>query len=528
MGKEIGIDFGTTNTVVSYINKKGKLRQLRYKGADLIPSVVYFHKKNDFIIGIAAKRAMETESFMAGVANFKPKIGDKEYKYEITAENGDKFTMKPRKVAALFLGEVIKGVEEKLLKDFGPIEGCIDRVVLTVPAKFSSTDKEAVRRAAKEAGFKVPKLAAEPTAAAIAYEKDLGEQENDDKAILVYDFGGGTFDLSVIQRQHDVFKEIATSGDKNLGGNTLTMRLEELLLERINDEYAMDMPLDEEDFDEEINEIGATEYRQNMQAIHQAANIIKEELSDDEDVTEVINIYSQEGKNEPYNANVSRRELEQCIRKDIKKSVDITKRTIKEAEDQNISIGQIVLAGGSSNIPLVKEMMDKELGRDDIVYSDDVSTVISRGAAIMAQDITNMDSMAQQITNVQLGVAATEGMQYKKFQMIIPENAPLPCSRSRSFKLANDGQRRLEIAYYEYDVKNYPNAVRVDEDGINEIDRLIIDNLPAGLEANDTNIIVEFTAQKDGSLDISVDIEDSAGKKLTGGNLSVMKESDLE
>lgn len=159
------------------------------------------------------------------------------------------------------MNKLIRGIEERLIKEFGPIDGYIEKVVITVPAKFSSSEKEAIRKAAQNAGLKTAKLAAEPTAAAIAYQNDIGEDEsNQEKAVLVYDFGGGTFDVSVIQKENGKFKEIATNGDKDLGGNKLTACIAEEILNRINDDYGMEMPFDEEEFDEEICEMSRETY----------------------------------------------------------------------------------------------------------------------------------------------------------------------------------------------------------------------------------------------------------------------------
>ena len=527
MGKEIGIDFGTTNTVVSYVNKRGKLRSLRYEGNDVIPSAIYFLSKDEYIIGKKARKLVGTNP-EACIINFKPKIDEKE-KYNIVAENKDEFSIRPREVARLFLNKVVRGIEEKLIKEFGPIDGCIDRVVITVPAKFSSTAKEATRKAAQKAGLKMTKLAAEPTAAAIAYQNDLGEEAEQDDAILVYDFGGGTFDVSIIRKKQGSFHEIATGGDRYLGGNKLTASLEEELLNRINDEYGMELPFEEDEFDKDYHEISLTDYRKNMAAIYETANAIKEELSEDEIVTHSCNIILPGGETREYEAEFSREELEDYIKDDIEKTVDITMQTIEEAKDQGIDkIEQIVLAGGSSNIPLVKEMLEDSLKENKVIYSDDVSTLISRGAAVMAKNLQDINNITEQITNIQLGVAVTEGVQYGKFQIIIPENEPLPCSRTRKFNLMQDGQRRLEVVYYECDIKNYPNAVRIDDEGINAIDTLIIDNLPAGLKKDNTVIEVKFTAQKDGSLDIDVDIKDLKGNSIKHGDLSIVKESDLE
>ena len=112
--------------------------------------------------------------------------------------------------------------------------------------------------------------------------------------------------------------------------------------------------------------------------------------------------------------------------------------------------------------------------------------------------------------------------------MIIPENELLPCTKYRNFNLSQDGQRRLDIVYYERDIKNYPNAIRIDDNGINEIDTLIIDNLPSGLKKDEVIVEVKFTAQSDGSLDINVNIKDNNGDSIKQGELLIVKESDLE
>ena len=250
MGKEIGIDLGTTNTVVSYVNKKGRLRCLRYENKNIIPSVVYFMSEKEFIIGEKAKKRYVSNP-EAGIASFKSHLAEKE-KIEVIAENGDKFKYRAKKVASNFLNQVINRIEEQLLKEFGPEEGCIGNVVITVPAKFNDAEKEATKWAAKNAGFENVKLATEPTAAAIAHRQESGQEGN---SILVYDFGGGTFDVSVIHEERGRFVEIATGGDKHLGGNKLTDILAKYFFRIIEDDYGIELPFDEEEFDEEYCEM---------------------------------------------------------------------------------------------------------------------------------------------------------------------------------------------------------------------------------------------------------------------------------
>ena len=236
MGQVLGIDFGTTNTVVSYFSKPDKhgdrqIRQLRYDGERIIPSVVYYLTKDEYIIGVAAKNRKANRD-EAGIDSFKPIINQKDA-FLLTAENGDKIKIKPKQVAVEFLRKLIAdekyGIERRLQKDFGDAEGSIDSVVITVPAMFNTTEKELIRKAAHNAGIRNVKLAAEPTAAAIAYHVE----EAEDDTVLIYDFGGGTFDVSIIQKnQRNIYENICTTGTK-IGGNDLTKKIIQRIIENM-------------------------------------------------------------------------------------------------------------------------------------------------------------------------------------------------------------------------------------------------------------------------------------------------------
>lgn len=528
MGKEIGIDFGTTNTVVSYVNKKGRLRQLSYEQKEIIPSVIYFHSENDYEIGYAAKKLMENLNPKAGVASFKPMIGDNSRRIEIVPDQGKPFRLRAYQIAKYFLNKVVDGIGNRLIREFGPIEGCIERAVITVPAKFSSTEKSSTRQAARQAGLGMVQLVAEPTAAAVAWENDQG-MTRQDNTVLVYDFGGGTFDVSIIQRSGGAYREIETGGDEKLGGDTLTKKLMAEIFARVNDDYGLELPTSDDDFDEDYHQLSHDEYQRDRMEIRRVANIIKERLSEENSVEESLNILLPNGKSDLMTLAFDRDELESILLEDIERTVDITAQAIARAEEKGCErIDQIVLAGGSSNIPLVRQKLEEKLGELDVIYSDDVSTLISRGAAILARSEKELDSISQAITNVEMGVAATEGVQFGKFQMIIPADAPLPCTGKRRFSLGQDGRQRMEIKYYERDIKNHPNAQRVDDEGIRQVDTLMIDDLPSGLKAAETFVDVEFTAEKDGSLAISAVLVDAEGNKLHEGKMKYQKMSDVE
>lgn len=170
--------------------------------------------------------------------------------------------------------------------------------------------------------------------------------------------------------------------------------------------------------------------------------------------------------------------------------------------------------------------MEENFSRNNPVYADDISTLISRGASLLAKE--ELNDVTEPITNIQYGVAPSDGTSYRLFKTIIPEDQKLPCSRKEYFYLNKDGQDRIEIPYFERDIKNYPNAVRTDDDGITEIDTIIISNLPKGLKKDMVKIGVEFTIALDGTLSIQIDIIDIDGKNIQNLGVVCEKSSNLE
>lgn len=521
--KAIGIDLGTTTTVVSYTGKKtGKLKQLKYNGEKIIPSVIYFKSASDWIIGesAAAMMALHPE---AGVENFKSHLVDSDFRYDVIAENQEHFFLRPREAAKRFLQTVVQGMQDKLIKEFGGLDGTIDRAVITVPAKFAMRAKTATKRAARDCGLAV-KITKEPTAAATDYLHRYSEFDKNGTAILVYDFGGGTFDVSVVQRHQDSFKEIATGGDNTLGGNLLTEHITRYLIGRIEEQYAVSFP-EEEDADE-LEEEAYIAYQKNMAAVRRAANQMKEALSDESEVERDIWLTFDEQK-KIFGAYLSRDSFEDMIRPDINRTVKIVQNTLDQAAEKGIDhIDTVVLVGGSSKVPLVRTAVQKRLPHLDIDPPSDADYLISRGATLLAERVENLDHIAL-ITNTQIGTKAKEGMVFNKFQMLIPENTPLPASGSRSFILDHDGQEKIQIPYYEYDVDNHPGMTRTDQDGMEQVDVLTVE-LPPGLKKQDTEIEVLFTMQRDGSLEIEAVIKDTTGTVIRDRNLKLKHETDLE
>ena len=525
MGTAIGLDFGTTNSVVSYTDPKGKLKTFKVNGSAAIPSVIYFNSKEDYVIGTKAINLCKNRP-TAGISSFKTKLNEGDETIILHLDGGVEFKIRPKAAVKYFLNSLIGMVKEYLIKRFGVEDGMIDRAVITVPAKFKDTAINAIKSAAASAmQLKVGqiKLVYEPTAAAVA---DLQEEDSDASRLLIYDFGGGTFDVSVIKKENGIFKQIITDGDPVCGGDNLTNILAQYLLNCANDEYDMELPWDPDDFEEDLHEITREKYDRNILMVKRDAEEIKKELSESMEATASFPFYTKE-KSEDYIGEISRKDFEKEIRKKINHTVDITKKVVESEETKAIGgIDKIILAGGSSQIPLIREVLQDKLGRFEINSSENVETLISRGAAILARDIEKIEKVTSQKTTVQLGVASTAGMQYGSFETIIDIGRELPCKGYHDFKLMNDDQQSLKIAYYERDISNYPRARQIGDDGINQVDILTID-LPQGLKKSDTIVRVQFNVDKDASLELSAKVIGGDGQTVSEETMKISRDSDL-
>lgn len=519
----IGLDFGTTNTVVTYEDKNGKLRPYKVNGSPLIPSVIYFKSRADYLIGQRAL-AKSKQNFAGAVSGFKTRLNEDNAPYEVTAEDGAKFKIVPKVAVKYFLNKLLGEVQEYLLKR-KLSDATIDRAVITVPTKFNDKANQAIKTAAASAmglNFGQVKLVYEPTAAAVAAQKDDG---NNDTRLLIYDFGGGTFDVSLIQKDGGIFKQIKTDGDPKCGGNLLTNILAKNLLDWANDEFGTNFPCELEDFDEDFNGISELHYKENIAAIIREADTAKIELSDEDEHTVTFPFWISDSASENYVVDVSRSDFEKMIRDKINHTAEITRRVVDSDEAKAIGgIDKIIIAGGSGKIPMICDVLKSKLGNLAINRSDDVSTLISRGAAILANYPSNDEP--KQKTTLQLGISSTVGMSYGVFQTIIEEGRDLPCENSCDFRLMADNQRRLKISYYERDIKNYPDAVRIDDEGITQVDELEVE-LPPDLKKADTVVKITFVVQKDLSLELSAKVLNNDGQTVGEEKIKVNRVSDL-
>lgn len=527
MGTAVGLDFGTTNTVVTYIDNKGKARTFKQNGSPLVPSVLYFKSKSDYVIGVEAVSLSE-KNFRAKVSSFKIQLNENDKKpYELKLDDGTDFKIMPKAAVKIFLNKLMRTVQENLIKRFGAEDGIIDRAVITVPTKFKDPAYNAIKTAAASAMNLNPskiKLIYEPTAAAVAAQKD---DDTDSENFLIYDFGGGTFDVSLLRKENNVFHQIDTDGDPDCGGDNLTEILAEQLLEWANEEYGTNFPYDADDFDEEFHKIEEIKYKENLAAIRKAAESAKILLSEMLEYTVTFQFWVSNTQNKNYIVDVSRIDFENMIREKIDSTAEKMRRVVDGERAKNAGgIDKIVLAGGSSQIPLIVEILKDKLGDFDIDFSDDVSTLISRGAAMLAQNIESVENVTAQKTTVQYGVSVTEGMQHGIFKTIIDEGLNLPCSGSSDFKLMEDNQRHLKIPYFERDIKNFPSAKKISDDGITQADILNIE-LPPNLKKDSTVVRIKFEVHKDFNLEFSAQVLTNGGEVVGEEKIQVHKDSNL-
>ncbi|MBR0283573.1 MAG: Hsp70 family protein [Oscillibacter sp.] len=531
MGKELGIDFGTTTTEVSYIDKKGRSRSMRLQGGRaVIPTVLYFNSEDDYIIGQSAA-VKGAENPEACVRNFKLDLTNSTKKYRVKAENGDKFSIKPIQAAQFFLNQLIQIVQPKLLREFGETGGTIDRAVITVPAQFDPMEKAAVKdaieKAAKQAGFSQIKVAAEPTAAAVAYQEENGE---DGKTILVYDFGGGTFDVSVIRRKDDLYRELETDGDKRLGGNRLTEKIAAVLWEKCLRETDKDYPFDAEEAEgysaEDAEEYGLSRARfmLNRTEIFRAAEDMKLDFTESEVSSQTVNFFTDD-ESDPrmMELHMDEAEFYRIVKADVKKTVDLTRRVLEEMKRRGDAdaVDEVVLAGGSSQIRLIQDLL-KEYDdlRNLVTASADASTLIARGAALLA----SKELKTEEKTRFEIGTRIVKGKSLNAFEPLIPVGQSLPCSGSRLYYPAREGQREIAIEYYEKDVKNYPDAKRIDDEGINLVDELTVSGLP---DVPNLAVRVTFRIDADGTPSIEAEVVDKEETVVGSGQLLINRKGNL-
>ncbi|MEH2320173.1 molecular chaperone DnaK [Nostoc sp.] len=432
MAKVVGIDLGTTNSCVAVMEGGKPTVIANAEGFRTTPSVVAFAKNGDNLVGQIAKRqaVMNTENTFYSVKRFIGRRYDEvsneatEVSYKVLSNNGNVKLDCPIAGKAFAPEEISAKVLRKLVEDASKYLGeTVTQAVITVPAYFNDSQRQATKDAGKIAGIEVLRIINEPTAASLAY----GFDKKSNETILVFDLGGGTFDVSVLEVGDGVFEVLATSGDTHLGGDDFDKKIVDFLAEKFKKAEGIDLRKD----------------KQALQRLTEAAEKAKIELSS---VTQAeINLpfitATQDGPKH-LDTTLTRAQFEELCSDLIDRCRVPVENALRDAKLNKGDIDEVVLVGGSTRIPAVQQIVKQVLGKDPN-QSVNPDEVVAVGAAIqagvLAGDVTGI--LLLDVTPLSLGVETLGGVMTK----IIPRNTTIPTKKSEVFSTAVDGQTNVEI-----------------------------------------------------------------------------------
>lgn len=498
MAKILGIDLGTTNSAMAYI-EGGEPKVIENKeGNRTTPSIIALAKSGDRVVGLLAKRQAVTNpknTIFSAKRLIGRRFSDAEVQrdkkmlpYEIReAEHGgvevkmgDKWYA-PQELSAMVLQKLKQDAEEKLGEK-------IEEAIITVPAYFDDSQRKATKDAGEIAGFKVKRIINEPTAAALAY----GVNKKKNEKVVVYDFGGGTFDVSVLEIGDDTIEVKSTGGDTHLGGDDFDQRIMNWLIDEFKKDQGIDLSKD----------ILA------IQRLKEGAEKAKLELSSTME-TEVNIPFITSGEDGPRHLQIkiNRAKLEELVGDYIAKSIEVTKNVVADSKFNISDINEVILVGGQTRMPKMQEEVKKLFGKEPHkgINPDEVVAI---GAAVQAGVLQGevKDILLLDVTPLSLGIETMGGVSTK----MIEKNTTVPVSKSQIFSTAADNQPSVEVHVLQ--------GEREMAQGNKTLGRFILDGIPPAPRGV-PQIEVSFDIDANGILSVK------AKDKATGKEQSVRIEA---
>ncbi len=414
MAKTVGIDLGTTNSCVAVLEGGEPTVIANAEGSRTTPSIVGFTKTGERLVGNAAKRQAVVNPDRT-VISIKRKMGTSD---KVTID-GTSYT--PEQISAMILQKLKADAEAYLGEK-------VDKAVITVPAYFNDAQRSATKAAGAVAGLEVLRIINEPTAASLAYGLDKKKNET----ILVYDLGGGTFDVSVLDVGDGVFEVRSTAGDTHLGGDDFDQKIVDFVAEEFRKDQGIDLRKD----------------KQAMQRLREAAEKAKVELSNVVQTTINLPFITADAEGPKHlDVGLSRAKFDELTRDLVTRTEEPFKRALADAGIEAKDVDEIILVGGSTRIPAVQDLVKKLGGGKDPNRSVNPDEVVAIGAAIQAGVLGGevKDVVLLDVTPLSLGIQTLGDM----FTKLIDRNTTIPTRKSEVFSTAADGQTAVDVVVYQ-------------------------------------------------------------------------------